>query len=95
MAKFELGGHQFDSTQALVDVLQERVRQDERWGVTDHHPFAWLAILMKQVDEFSEYTLNGNFDEWTPENLANMRKEAVQVAAVALAIVECADRNNE
>jgi NTP pyrophosphatase (non-canonical NTP hydrolase) len=78
------------NTQALTDVLQERERQEKKWGEQNHDPFAYLAILMEEVGEFSEAALHLRFGG--PEAFG-MRTEAVQVAAVALAIVECLDRN--
>lgn len=70
---------------ALSDVLKERERQDEKWGVQDHGAFVWITILVEEIGEFTEAALKGY-------NLDVLRKEAVQMAAVALAIIECIDR---
>lgn len=83
----------YSANQSLADVLKERVRQDTKWGEQNHHPFAWLAILMEEVGEWSQEAVEGHFGGWTPERAEKMRTEAVQVAAVALSIVECIDRN--
>lgn len=76
---------------AVQDVLDERARQDAKWGVQDHLALCWLAIL---AEEFGEFAKHANEDYWRPSNCDRyaMRQEAVQVAAVALAIVECMDR---
>ena len=82
---------------ALLHVLQERLHQERKWGERNHHPFKWITILMEEVGEFSEAALHADGDEAGHDQrtaLQRMRKEAVQVAAVALAIIECHDRNN-
>lgn len=72
-------------------ILAERTRQDEQWGVQNHHPAYWLAILGKQVGQFGSAILNREW--WHDREGATviLRNEAVQVAAVALAIIECID----
>jgi NTP pyrophosphatase (non-canonical NTP hydrolase) len=79
---------------ALDDVLFERECQDEKWGEQNHDPFTYGAILMEEVGEFSQAALNARFEKiGSPDiRLEHLREEAVQVAAVALAIVECLDR---
>lgn len=69
---------------AMCDVLDERDAQDARWGVQDHTPTRWLAILTEEVGEVAR-AINEN-------DLANYEEECVQVAAVALAMVECLRR---
>ena len=80
-----------DDTKALRDVLEERKRQDKKFGQQDHDPFVYLNVLMEEVGETSQAALQTVFggDEG---GLDHLRKEAVEVAAVALAIVECLDR---
>ena len=79
---------------ALDAVIDERDRQDAKWGEQNHDPFAYLAILSEEVGELSQAALHLRFP--TPlkdgPHLRHLRDEAVQVAAVALAIVECIDR---
>lgn len=75
----------------------ERQRQDEKWGVQNHEPEWWLTILMEEVGELAQAILETHFDK-NPEHLTkggimNIRKEAVQCAAVAMALIECIDRN--
>lgn len=83
----------YTPTQAMIDVLKERTRQDSKWGTQNHNPFAWLAILMEEVGEVSECMLDCRFGKRDGAVEAHMREEAVQVAAVAMAIVECLDRS--
>jgi NTP pyrophosphatase (non-canonical NTP hydrolase) len=68
----------------LPAVLAERKRQDAKWGVQNHRPELWLVILMEEVGEASEATLEMDWNAY--------REEMVQVAAVALAAVESCDR---
>lgn len=77
---------------ALQSVLNERKRQDSLWGEQNHDPALWTSILMEEVGEFSHEVLSHYFGGQSPEKLDLMREELVQVAAVALAMVECIDR---
>jgi hypothetical protein len=77
------------------DVTEERLRQDSKWGEQNHDPFKWLAILGEEVGESNNAALEAfNFKtgEWDLEKLAHYREELIQVAAVAVAMVECLDR---
>jgi NTP pyrophosphatase (non-canonical NTP hydrolase) len=75
---------------ALDDILAERSKQDKKWGVQNHDPFTWLSILQEEVGEYAK-----EINEYPNGQLSytNMRNECVQVAAVALQMVECIDRN--
>lgn len=81
---------------AVKDIIGERDRQDNKWGRLQagcfdaRHLFEWLAILTEEVGELSEEMLDSTRNGVYTSNL---RTEAVQVAAVALAIVEQIDRN--
>ena len=77
--------------QALLDVLAERVRQEEKWGEQNHNPVDYLAILMEEIGEFAKEAVEGRWGR-DPGASENLRTEAVQAAAVALAIVEALDR---
>ena len=85
-------------TEALASVLAERERQDAKWGVQDHAPHFWAAILAEECGEFAREAirdglLGAPLHGPDAEALAAARAEAVQAAAVALAIVECLDRD--
>lgn len=79
---------------ALESVLNERKRQDELWGEQNHEPFTWLTILMEEVGEFAHDALGVTFGPPDFSREEHLRAEAVQVAAIALAIVESLDRNS-
>lgn len=84
------------SYKAMTDIINERARQDERWGEQNHYPQFWMGILGEEYGELCEAVNETVFDNDTDKGgYENMRKEAVQVAAVALAFIECLDRNKE
>lgn len=68
----------------IIDVMREREAQDKKWGVQNHAPQKWLAILMEELGEAAEQTLQGT--------RMGYRREMVQVAAVAVAAIEGLDR---
>lgn len=89
-------------------VLEERAKQDGKWGEQNHEPSDWLAILLEEVGEFSRRALDRRFGSHSMHHLKpcsscgdmdgchvpmNLQAELVQVAAVALAMLECSHRN--
>ena len=72
----------------LIEVRKERQRQDDKWGVQNHHPFIWLSILAEEVGEANTAVLEAEFDG---QSLDHYRGELVQVAASAIAAIECLD----
>jgi len=74
-----------------IDVQIERDRQDDKWGEQNHDPLTWGAILTEEVGELAQAVLQTRFGG-ALGGTVNIRREAVQVAAVAQAIVECIDR---
>lgn len=79
---------------ALIDVSDERDRQDDKWGPQTHHPIEWLSILSEEVGEAAQAANQCN---WHPEPrwFHQLRAELVQVAAVAVAAIEQLDREAE
>jgi NTP pyrophosphatase (non-canonical NTP hydrolase) len=75
---------------ALVSVLDERQRQDQQWGEQNHDPYTYMAILIEELGEMAQAALQTQFGG-KHGGLDHLREEAVQTAAVALAIVECLD----
>lgn len=72
--------------EVLNDVRQERMRQDAKWGFLRSRPFdTWYRILGEEVGEVAK-ALNER------EDCASLRAELIQVAAVAVQIVEDLDR---
>ncbi|PJI53371.1 hypothetical protein CTI14_29520, partial [Methylobacterium radiotolerans] len=45
----------------LEEVLEERLRQDAKWGVQNHDPPTWLMILGEEVGEVNQAALEYHF----------------------------------
>ena len=76
------------------EIEKHRHEQDAKHGKNNHHPFVWLAILGEEVGEANKAALetefgypdnNGTFDEY--------REELIQVASVAVAMIQNIDDN--
>lgn len=90
---------------AIMDeVLKERIRQNEKWGEQNHDPEIWCMILGEEVGEVNTAALEANFSapHMNSDNEAafrkhmdNYREELIQVAAVAVSMVQCFDRNKD
>lgn len=84
---------------ALKRIRAERDRQKILWGDTsDNHPFEWASILGEEFGELCEainetYFHNGKHPEKGGQG--KIIKEATHVAAVAVAIMEQAQREEE
>jgi NTP pyrophosphatase (non-canonical NTP hydrolase) len=74
----------------VLDLLKERLRQDTKWGEQNHSFSLWNTILMEEVGEVSEEIID--FELAKKGNLVPLREELVQVAAVAVSILEYLDR---
>ena len=79
----------------LFEICEERDRQNEKWGVQNHSPIEWTSILMEEVGEVSREALEYHFKKFYKDTgqLARYEKELIQVAAVALAMLESLHRN--
>lgn len=81
---------------ALHAVIEERQRQDAKWGEQNHDPQYWMGILGEEFGELcqavNETVFNNGPEERKKGGYANMRAEAVQVAAVSVAFIELLDR---
>jgi len=94
----------------LADITAERGRQDSKFGEQNHAPQDWLMILTEEVGEFARAHMDlyytqplepgvsaegqASFAASLDAKRRHLREELVQVAAVAVAMLECADRNN-
>ena len=74
-------------TTILIEVSIERQRQDSKWGDQREHGLDhWNTILTKETGEFAKAILENDY--------AEVRRELVQVAAVAVCILEYLDRKS-
>lgn len=82
-------------SEVLADVANERDRQHAKFGEQNHSPANWFLILGEEYGEASkeacEFTFAYPGDQ--KERLLRLRKELVEVAAVAVAMIESLDRN--
>lgn len=87
------------TTEVLAEIVNERYKQDGQWGEQNHLPSYWMTILMEEVGEACKNALEaypiGDPLRSKKEALNMWRAEMIQVAAVAVAAVECYDRNKE
>jgi NTP pyrophosphatase (non-canonical NTP hydrolase) len=80
----------------IQSVLDERERQDSKWGEQNHFPQFWTGILGEEYGELCEAINETVFDNVSDKGgYQNMRKEAIHVAAVAIGFLECLERNKE
>lgn len=87
----------------LYEVGLEREKQTRKWGTQGHGMPVWLAILGEEFGELCQAALrarttNAPMNEQSAEemvahqcSLRDMRVEAIQVAAVAVAMIEAID----
>lgn len=76
-------------------VLEERIRQDWKWGPARDLPDeVWLAILMEEVGEAAEAVLN-SLVPGSQVDAGSLRTEVVQSCAVALAWLEALGRREQ
>lgn len=88
VAMFLLSPHVVTNS-AMASAIRERMRQNEKWGEQNHDLCTWSTILTEECGEFAEAALH---DKFGGHAATGVRMEAVQVAAVALQIVEFLDR---
>lgn len=98
----------YDSREPVVhDIISERQRQDAKWGVQYHNLPEWIAILTEEVGEASKEAVDYHFENDISDftavrrkqsnkiRLQDFRKELIQVAAVAVQIVEHIDQGEK
>ena len=77
-------------SKAAHDVFEEMNSQDRKWGANrDHSPALWQLILGEEVGEVCQAMLH---DEFGGDHAGTVRAELVQVAAVAMQMIEFYDR---
>ncbi len=77
------------------EIQDERERQDKKWGEQNHFPIEWIGILTEEVGEASKEAVDAHFgNKPKKECLSRYREELIQVAALAVQMIECLDRDN-
>lgn len=75
--------------QILAEIEAERDRQDDRWGIPNHHLLEWYAIFGEEAGEVGQAIVEFHFQQ---KPVARVREECIQAAAVLVAMVEYIDR---
>lgn len=78
-----------DGAAAIAAVIARRRAQNAKWVQQDHEPVLWSAILTEECGEFAQAALETRLGG---PNASKLRDEAVDVAAVAVQIIESIDR---
>lgn len=65
-------------------IIEERVRQTEKWGKQQLTLTGWLLVLQEEMGEVARAML----ETANPESARHQREEAVQVTAVAVQMCE-------
>lgn len=76
----------------IRQIIAERASQDAKWGQQNHDNRKWAAILMEEIGEVARAVLESEQGQQNADSV-NLREELVQVAAVAMAWLECLERN--
>jgi hypothetical protein len=63
---------------AVQEILQERHRQDKKWGAQHHSHLVWQTIALEEFGEIAEAELENR----------SVKNELVQTAAVLVAWLE-------
>ena len=87
---FQLDGREQESHMERVFsyIRRERAQQDAEWGVQNHTPEYWMVILMEEVGEACQAICGKTV------SLRDYLDEVVHVAAVAVAALECHERES-
>ena len=76
-----------DKKKILQLILEERQKQDEKWGEQNHNIYKWLAILGEEVGEVNKAVLEDNYKD--------VIDELIQIGAVTVAMIESLERNRK
>lgn len=73
-------------------ITDEQAHQFAVWGRQNHIQMVWLGIL---AEEFGEVSKEVNEFHFRIGDIENLKKELVQVAAVAVSMYESLERNGK
>tara|TARA_B100000965_G_C19511960_1_gene722350 strand:- start:327 stop:560 length:234 start_codon:yes stop_codon:yes gene_type:complete len=76
-----------DKNKILQLILEERHKQDEKWGEQNHNIYKWLAILGEEVGEVNKAALEDSYKD--------VIDELIQIGAVTVAMIESLERNRK
>ncbi len=84
-----LNGMPIVRRRVFLQIDAERRKQNQKWGDQRHDVYKFLAILGEEVGEANKAVLHTEFGGPEAEGL---REELIQVAAVAVKMIENIDR---
>ncbi len=87
-----------ETLKVLNQIAHEREAQNRKWGEQNHEPTHWLAILLEEVGEVAKDVVEYKAvksERVQRNHLDNARIELIQVAAVAVAMIESLDRKRD
>jgi hypothetical protein len=70
--------------QELIDVLQERTRQLDKFGPQDRPPIEWHAIMAEEMGEMAKEVVEHTLANKSDEDYYKELKEAVAVGLAAM-----------
>ena len=75
----------------LEAIKTELHRQNNKWGIQDHNVVEWMAILTEEVGEASKEAVGYHFKHGG-NRIGKLKIELIQVAAVAIQMIDSIDR---
>lgn len=88
----------------LSEIGAERTKRDTQFGEQNYTPIEWLAILGEELGKANRNALQAHFcgahinsdnAKYQQEQLVEYRKELVQIAAIAVGMIQSFDRNEK
>lgn len=76
----------------IDDVIDERERQDEKWGEQNHFTERWATIIGEEYGEMCEAINEFRFNP-TLETEEDIYTETIQTMASCMAMLECMERS--
>ena len=74
-----------DDDWILTKITKENHSQITKWGIQSHSAFEWLTFTAEELGELAQAVSESEYRSGTP---ANVVKEAIQLATLALKIAE-------
>ncbi len=78
----------------IEKVLEERKRQDEKWGVQNHATPVWATIIGEEYGEMCKAINEYGFNP-TRVTEDEIYTEAIQTMASCMAMLECIERRRK
>lgn len=78
-------------TWIIEKIQNENSFQLKKWGVQTHSAFEWLTYTTEELGELAKAIADYEYRNLTKDDAANVVKEAIQVATLALKIAEMFD----